>query len=70
MGWKTERSKFFHIIQTGFQTHPSFLSNGYWGHFPQGYSSWDMKVTTHLPTSAEVKKTWIYISTPPYAFMA
>jgi hypothetical protein len=22
------------------------------------------------PTSAEVKKTWIYTSTPPYAFMA
>jgi hypothetical protein len=22
------------------------------------------------PTSAEVKKMWIYISTPPYAFMA
>jgi hypothetical protein len=22
------------------------------------------------PTSAEVKKVWIYISTPPYAFMA
>jgi hypothetical protein len=23
-----------------------------------------------LPTSAEVKKMWIYIPTPPYAFMA
>jgi hypothetical protein len=22
------------------------------------------------PASAEVKKTWIYTSTPPYAFMA
>jgi hypothetical protein len=22
-----------------------------------------------LPTSAEVKKKWIYTSTPPYAFM-
>jgi hypothetical protein len=22
------------------------------------------------PTSAEVKKTWVYTSTPPYAFMA
>jgi hypothetical protein len=22
------------------------------------------------PTSAEVKKMWLYISTPPYAFMA
>jgi hypothetical protein len=23
-----------------------------------------------LPTSAEVKKTWVYTSTPPYVFMA
>jgi hypothetical protein len=23
-----------------------------------------------LPTTAEVKKTWIYTSTPPYVFMA
>jgi hypothetical protein len=23
----------------------------------------------HSPPSAEVKKIWIYISTPPYAFM-
>jgi hypothetical protein len=23
-----------------------------------------------LPTSADVKKTWIYTSTPPYIFMA
>jgi hypothetical protein len=24
----------------------------------------------HSPPSAEVKKTWMYTSTPPYAFMA
>jgi hypothetical protein len=24
----------------------------------------------HLPTSADVKKTWIYTSTPQYVFMA
>jgi hypothetical protein len=24
----------------------------------------------HSPTSAEVKKTWIYTSAPPYVFMA
>jgi hypothetical protein len=24
----------------------------------------------HSPTSDEVKNTWIYISTPPYVFMA
>jgi hypothetical protein len=26
--------------------------------------------TLQPPTSAEVKKMWIYTSTPPYAFMA
>jgi hypothetical protein len=44
---------------------PSLLSNGYRGHFPQG-----READHSLPTSAEVKHTWIYTSTPPYAFMA
>jgi hypothetical protein len=29
-----------------------------------------VKLTTDLPTSAEVKKMWIYISTTFYAFVA
>jgi hypothetical protein len=28
------------------------------------------EVDHSLPTNAEVKKMWIYTSTPPYAFMA
>jgi hypothetical protein len=36
--------------------------------------SWDKEAGAwsyhSLPTSAEVKKMWIYISTPPDAFMA
>jgi hypothetical protein len=39
------------------------LDIGFWG-------SMDMKLTTQLPTSAEVKNTWIYISTSTYFFMA
>jgi hypothetical protein len=32
---------------------------------------WPSREADHsLPTSAEVKKTWTYTSTPPYAFMA
>jgi hypothetical protein len=38
---------------------PSLLWNAYRGLLPHS-----------LPTSADVKKTWIYTSTPPYAFMA
>jgi hypothetical protein len=43
---------------------PNLLSNGYWGSFPGG------KADHSLPANAEVKKIWIYASTPPYAFMA
>jgi hypothetical protein len=43
---------------------PSLLSNGYLGSFPGG------KADHSLPTSAEVKKTWIYTSIRPYVFMA
>jgi hypothetical protein len=28
------------------------------------------KLTTHLKLNADFKKAWVYISTPPYAFMA
>jgi hypothetical protein len=44
---------------------PNLLSNEY----PGGKSA---GAETHHspPTSAEVKKTWIYTSNPPYAFMA
>jgi hypothetical protein len=32
---------------------------------------WSEREADHSPsTSAEVKKTWIYTSTPPYTFMA
>jgi hypothetical protein len=49
---------------------PSLLSSGYWVFFSLGVK-WTGQETYHLPpTSAKVKKTWIYTSTPPYIFMA
>jgi hypothetical protein len=44
---------------------PNFLSNGYrWVKRPG-------READHSPPAiAEVKKTWVYTSTPPYAFMA
>jgi hypothetical protein len=47
---------------------PSLLSNGYRGSFPGGKAGRETDHST--PTSAEVKKMWIYTSTPPYAFIA
>jgi hypothetical protein len=51
---------------------PNLISNGYQGLFPWGKSSLGVKLTSHFPTSAGVKKMWIYkyTSTPPYTFMA
>jgi hypothetical protein len=43
---------------------PNLLSNG-WGLFPQG-----READHSPPTSAEVKKTWIYTFTPPYPSIA
>jgi hypothetical protein len=48
---------------------PNLLSNEYRGFFPRGKAAGGVKLMTP-PASAEVKKMWIYTSTPPYAFMA
>jgi hypothetical protein len=47
---------------------PNFISNGYLA-FSLGVK-WQSHEADHSPpTSAEVKKMWIYTSTPPYTFM-
>jgi hypothetical protein len=48
---------------------PNLVSNGYWGLFP-GVKRPGREAEHSPPASAEVKKMWIYASTPPYAFMA
>jgi hypothetical protein len=58
-----------HVIQTGSGVHPASYPMGTGDSFPgvkrQG------READHSPlTSAEVKKMWIYTSTPPYVFMA
>jgi hypothetical protein len=49
---------------------PSLLSNGYRGALSPGVKPPGCETDHSPPTSAEVKKMWIYISTPPYAFIA
>jgi hypothetical protein len=44
---------------------PSLLSHGY-----RGVKRPGREADHPPPTAAEVKKTWIYTSTPPYNFMA
>jgi hypothetical protein len=49
--------------------HPAFYPMGTGG-FPPGLKQQGREADHSHPTSAEVKKMWIYTSTPPYAFMA
>jgi hypothetical protein len=48
---------------------PNLLYNGYQGLFP-GVKRPGREADHYPLTSVEVKKMWIYTSTPPYAFMA
>jgi hypothetical protein len=47
---------------------PPSLSNGYQGPFPLEVNRLDREPDHSPQNSAEVKKTWIYTATPPYAF--
>jgi hypothetical protein len=58
-----------HVVQTGSGVHPTSYPMGTGGSFPEVKRP--AREADHSPpTSAEVKKTWFYTSTPLYAFMA
>jgi hypothetical protein len=48
----------------------NLLSNEYRGDLSPGVKRQGRETDHSPPPSAEVKKMWIYTSTPPYAFMA
>jgi hypothetical protein len=58
-----------HVVQTGSGVHPTSYPMGTGGSFP-GVKRPGRESDHSPPTTAEVKKMWIYTSTPPYAFMA
>jgi hypothetical protein len=57
------------MIQTGCELHPASYPMGTGGFLPGGKAA-GREADRSPPTSAEVKKTWVYTSTPPYAFVA
>jgi hypothetical protein len=58
-----------HVVQTGSGAHPTSYLMGTGSSFPG--VKWPGRKADHSPpTSAEVKKIWIYTSTTPYAFIA
>jgi hypothetical protein len=60
---------FLHVVQTGSGAHPASYPMGTDGSFP-GIKWSGLEADYSRPTSAEVKKIWIYTSIPPCAFMA
>jgi hypothetical protein len=48
---------------------PNLLSSEYWEALSPGVKQLGREVDHSLPTSAEIKKMWIYTCTPPYTSM-
>jgi hypothetical protein len=57
------------MVQTGSEVYPTFYKMGTGDSFP-GVMRQGREADLSPPTSAEVKKMWIYTSTPLYIFMA
>jgi hypothetical protein len=64
--WVQEFS-LLHVVQTGSWAHPASYPVGT-GVLSSGVKRPEREADHSPPTNAEVKKVWIYISTPPYAF--
>jgi hypothetical protein len=59
-----------YVVQTGSGAPPASYSMGTGGGGLSPGIKRTMREDDHSPlTTAEVKETWIYTSTPPYAFM-
>jgi hypothetical protein len=58
------RFSLLHVVQTGSGTHPASYPMGT-GAFSLGIKQPGLEADHSPPTSADVKKTWIYTSTPP-----
>jgi hypothetical protein len=66
--WSHEFS-LLHVVQSGSGVHPnSYLMNT--GALSPGIKRPVREADHSPPASAEIKKMWIYTSTPPYAYMA
>jgi hypothetical protein len=66
---RVKKVSLLHIVQTGSGVHPTSYKMGTGGSF-QGVKRQEHEADHSSPTSAEVKKMWIYTPTPPYVFMA
>jgi hypothetical protein len=58
-----------YVVQTGSGARPASYPMGVPGALSPGVKRPWREADRSPPTSAEVKKTWVYTSTPPYVFM-
>jgi hypothetical protein len=63
-----QKFSLLHIVQTGSGVHPTSYTMNTGSSFP-GVKRQRREADHSPPTSSEVKKMWIYTSTPPYVFM-
>jgi hypothetical protein len=63
------KDSLLHVVQTGSGAQPASYPKSTGGYFP-GVKRPGHEADNTSPTSAEVKKMWIYTSTPAYVFMA
>jgi hypothetical protein len=70
-GWGQEFS-LLHVVQTGSEAHPASYPMGIGGVgvLSPGVKRKGREADHSPPTSAEVKKTWVYTSTSSYVSMA
>jgi hypothetical protein len=61
--------RFLQVVRTGVGAHPASYPVHTWDSF-LGIKLQGREADHSPPASAEVKKIWIYISTPLYTFMA
>jgi hypothetical protein len=67
--WYGQKFSLLNVVQTGSEAHPASHPMGTGGSFP-GVKRPGFETHNSPWTSAEVKKMWIYTSTPSYAFIA
>jgi hypothetical protein len=58
-----------HMVRNGSEVHPTSYPMGI-GDLSPGIKRPGSEADNSPPASAEVKKIWIYTSTPPHAFVA
>jgi hypothetical protein len=69
MSQKGQEFTLLNFIQTSSGAHPASHPKGTGSYFPT-IKRQESEADHSPPTSAEVKKTWVYTSIPPYVFMA